>query len=247
MGVAQPRPCEHAGRARRRRSRVLSARFAFAGAFASAGRSASPVSSPRRPWSAGDRVYIQDLNSNVFALVARRRQARSGRTASTGRTAARTASPSPTEWCSATPTRRRSPSTPRRERALAPAADRPAEPDHDRARRRPRPGLHEHDRPGAGRTRHGLRARPDDRRRQWRFDTIAEPWRFPKEASGGGAWYPPSVDSAGRVYVGHLQPVPVGRLAPASERRRVSRPGPATPTRSSCSTARPASSSGTTR
>jgi outer membrane protein assembly factor BamB len=45
---------------------------------------------------------------------------------------------------------------------------------------------------------------------RWRFDTIAEPWRFPKEALGGGAWYPPSVDSAGRVYFGLSNPYPWG-------------------------------------
>jgi alcohol dehydrogenase (cytochrome c) len=45
---------------------------------------------------------------------------------------------------------------------------------------------------------------------RWRFDTIEEPWRFPKEASGGGAWYSPSVDSSGRVYVGIANPYPWG-------------------------------------
>src|SRR4051794_26514374 len=45
---------------------------------------------------------------------------------------------------------------------------------------------------------------------KWRFDTIAEPWRFPQEASGGGAWYPPSVDSEGRVYFGLSNPYPWG-------------------------------------
>ena len=45
---------------------------------------------------------------------------------------------------------------------------------------------------------------------KWRFDTIAEPWPFPQEASGGGAWYPPSVDSDGRVYVGLSNPYPWG-------------------------------------
>jgi alcohol dehydrogenase (cytochrome c) len=44
----------------------------------------------------------------------------------------------------------------------------------------------------------------------WRFDTVEEPWRFPNEASGGGAWYPPSVDSAGRVYFGLSNPYPWG-------------------------------------
>jgi alcohol dehydrogenase (cytochrome c) len=45
---------------------------------------------------------------------------------------------------------------------------------------------------------------------RWRFDSLAEPWRFPKEASGGGAWYPPSVDSAGHVYFGLSNPYPWG-------------------------------------
>jgi alcohol dehydrogenase (cytochrome c) len=45
---------------------------------------------------------------------------------------------------------------------------------------------------------------------RWHFDSIAEAWRFPKEASGGGAWYPPSVDSAGRVYFGIANPYPWG-------------------------------------
>lgn len=45
---------------------------------------------------------------------------------------------------------------------------------------------------------------------RWRFDTIAEPFRFPKESSGGGAWYPPSVDSDGRVYFGISNPYPWG-------------------------------------
>ena len=30
---------------------------------------------------------------------------------------------------------------------------------------------------------------------RWRFDTIVGKWRYPPEASGGGAWYPPSVDA----------------------------------------------------
>jgi outer membrane protein assembly factor BamB len=45
---------------------------------------------------------------------------------------------------------------------------------------------------------------------RWRFDSIAEAWRFPHEASGGGAWYPPAVDSAGRVYFGISNPYPWG-------------------------------------
>ena len=45
---------------------------------------------------------------------------------------------------------------------------------------------------------------------RWRFDTIERPWRFPKEAAGGGAWYPPSIDNRGRIYWGIANPYPWG-------------------------------------
>jgi alcohol dehydrogenase (cytochrome c) len=45
---------------------------------------------------------------------------------------------------------------------------------------------------------------------RWRFDTIAEPWRFPRVASGGGAWGTPTVDAAGHVWVGTANPDPWG-------------------------------------
>jgi alcohol dehydrogenase (cytochrome c) len=45
---------------------------------------------------------------------------------------------------------------------------------------------------------------------RWRFDTIVGPWKYPKEAAGGGAWYPPSIDTAGRVYWGTSNPYPWG-------------------------------------
>jgi alcohol dehydrogenase (cytochrome c) len=45
---------------------------------------------------------------------------------------------------------------------------------------------------------------------RWRFDTIVGKWRFPREASGGGAWYPPTVDKGGRVYWGTANPYPWG-------------------------------------
>jgi alcohol dehydrogenase (cytochrome c) len=44
---------------------------------------------------------------------------------------------------------------------------------------------------------------------RWRFGTIKEPWRFPREAGGGGAWYPPSVD-AGEAFFGTSNPAPWG-------------------------------------
>jgi alcohol dehydrogenase (cytochrome c) len=44
----------------------------------------------------------------------------------------------------------------------------------------------------------------------WKFSTIRDPWRFPAEAGGGGAWYPPSVDANGRAYTGVANPTPWG-------------------------------------
>jgi outer membrane protein assembly factor BamB len=44
---------------------------------------------------------------------------------------------------------------------------------------------------------------------RWRLATIKGSWRFPKEAGGGGAWYPPSVDG-GEVFWGTGNPTPFG-------------------------------------
>ncbi len=44
---------------------------------------------------------------------------------------------------------------------------------------------------------------------RWRFNTLRRPWRN-RGAGGGGAWYTPSVDSAGNVYWGTANPYPVG-------------------------------------
>jgi outer membrane protein assembly factor BamB len=44
---------------------------------------------------------------------------------------------------------------------------------------------------------------------RWRLATIKGPWRFPKEAGGGGAWYPPSV-AGGEVFWGTGNPTPFG-------------------------------------
>jgi outer membrane protein assembly factor BamB len=44
---------------------------------------------------------------------------------------------------------------------------------------------------------------------RWRLSTIERRWRFPKEAGGGGAWYPPSVDG-NDVYWGIANPTPFG-------------------------------------
>jgi outer membrane protein assembly factor BamB len=43
----------------------------------------------------------------------------------------------------------------------------------------------------------------------WRRSTIERPWPVPQEAGGGGAWYPPSVDGE-TVYWGTANPYPYG-------------------------------------
>jgi alcohol dehydrogenase (cytochrome c) len=45
---------------------------------------------------------------------------------------------------------------------------------------------------------------------RWLFDTIRDPWRYPALASGGGAWYTPTVDRDATVYVGTSNPYPWG-------------------------------------
>ena len=47
-------------------------------------------------------------------------------------------------------------------------------------------------------------------RPRWTFQTILGHWAVPKEAAGGGAWWPVSVDGAGRVYAGNSNPYPWG-------------------------------------
>jgi alcohol dehydrogenase (cytochrome c) len=49
-----------------------------------------------------------------------------------------------------------------------------------------------------------------DGRVLWRFDTIAGPWPYPKLANGGGAWQTPTVDGSGHVWVGTANPNPWG-------------------------------------
>ena len=44
---------------------------------------------------------------------------------------------------------------------------------------------------------------------RWRFDTIRDPWRFP-EARGGGAWQTPTVSRSGGVLWGIANPYPWG-------------------------------------
>jgi alcohol dehydrogenase (cytochrome c) len=45
---------------------------------------------------------------------------------------------------------------------------------------------------------------------RWRLPTVRGRWRFPREASGGGAWYPGAVDERGLLYVGTGNPYPWG-------------------------------------
>ena len=50
----------------------------------------------------------------------------------------------------------------------------------------------------------------DDGAIAWRFSVIRDPWRFPRVAGGGGAWNPLSVDGDGRIYAGTSNPAPWG-------------------------------------
>jgi outer membrane protein assembly factor BamB len=45
---------------------------------------------------------------------------------------------------------------------------------------------------------------------RWKFVTVEHPWRHPLEAGGGGLWYPVSVDASGRLYAGNSNPTPWG-------------------------------------
>jgi outer membrane protein assembly factor BamB len=45
---------------------------------------------------------------------------------------------------------------------------------------------------------------------RWSFDTIAHPWPHPLQAGGGGLWYPVSIDDKGRLYAGNSNPTPWG-------------------------------------
>jgi outer membrane protein assembly factor BamB len=45
---------------------------------------------------------------------------------------------------------------------------------------------------------------------RWKFVTIEHPWRYPLESGGGGLWYPVSVDPGGRLYAGNSNPTPWG-------------------------------------
>ncbi len=45
---------------------------------------------------------------------------------------------------------------------------------------------------------------------RWRFSTVRAPWRHPAVDGGGGAWYTPSVDASGNLYVGTANPYPLG-------------------------------------
>jgi outer membrane protein assembly factor BamB len=44
----------------------------------------------------------------------------------------------------------------------------------------------------------------------WRFQTIKEPWPHPEKSGGGGSWDPVSVDERGNVYAGIANPGPWG-------------------------------------
>ena len=45
---------------------------------------------------------------------------------------------------------------------------------------------------------------------RWKLDTIRDPWPHPDKSGGGGLWNPVSVDSQGRLYAGNSNPAPWG-------------------------------------
>jgi outer membrane protein assembly factor BamB len=64
-------------------------------------------------------------------------------------------------------------------------------------------------RPGGRGVVFGLDA--EDGRVRWRFTTVRDPWANPRVASGGGAWWTPTVDlDEGTLYVGTANPLPWG-------------------------------------
>ena len=63
-------------------------------------------------------------------------------------------------------------------------------------------------RPGGRGTLYALDGRTG--RVRWRFDTIKESWAVPSEASGGGAWWPGSIGAGGTLYVGVSNALPFG-------------------------------------
>jgi outer membrane protein assembly factor BamB len=55
----------------------------------------------------------------------------------------------------------------------------------------------------------------DDGSIRWKFSTIRGEWQRPREAGGGGIWNPPSLDGEGRLYAGTANPAPWGRRGEA--------------------------------
>ena len=45
---------------------------------------------------------------------------------------------------------------------------------------------------------------------RWRFNTIEQPWQHPSLAGGGGVWQTPTIDSAGHLWAGTANPDPWG-------------------------------------
>jgi outer membrane protein assembly factor BamB len=45
---------------------------------------------------------------------------------------------------------------------------------------------------------------------RWRFAAVRDPWANPKVAAGGGVWWTPTIDDEGRLYAGTANPLPWG-------------------------------------
>ena len=89
----------------------------------------------------------------------------------------------------------------------------------------------------------------DTGKTMWKFNTIKDGAKLlghPKVNSGGGLWYPPSVDSHGRVFLSVANPAPLYGTPSSRTDRAVPDPT-STPTRSSPSTADRQARSGSSR
>ena len=132
-------------------------------------------------------------------------------------------------------------------RAMAEPADAAGEPGHDRAARRQRPRLHELDRSIPRRPGHALRPGHEDRSGALEVRHDRRSVALPARGLGRRCLASAVGGCEGARLLGHRQSVSLGRVARAGRTEGCTRGLCGTPTRSSSSTAGPASCSGATR